>query len=167
MFVDTLYLEENHPFPNNQLPLLHYRGGLGYVLGDTYGSNSVLDLFAKNKYANGWVNGIYKRHHFHSTAHEVLGCILGRAEVQFGGPLGRTVTFSKGDVVLIPAGVSHKLLKCTDNFSIVGAYPDKQIPDMQYGDAFHYGAVKNNVVDVPLPTLDPVQGGTGAVHENW
>lgn len=169
MLVDTLYLEENHPFPNNPIPLLHYQGVLKEALGDrdTINSSEVLDLFAKNGYTNGWINGIYGRHHFHSTAHEVLGCLSGEAEVQFGGPQGSSVTFSVGDVVLIPAGVAHKLLKQTENFRVVGAYPDKQIHDMQYGDAPNYGFIKNNVVNVPLPELDPIQGPTGAVHTYW
>ncbi|MGP6147710.1 cupin domain-containing protein [Jeotgalibaca sp. A122] len=167
MLVDTLYFEENYPFPNNHLPLLHYQGALKDVLGDISDSSEVLDLFANNKYTNGWVNGIYKRHHFHSNAHEVLGCISGIAEVEFGGPQGNVVTFSKGDVVLIPAGVSHKLLKQTDDFSIVGAYPDNQIHDMQYGDAPNYDYIKNNIERTPLPKLDPIQGETGAVREYW
>ena len=36
-----------------------------------------------------WVDGIYAFHHFHSTAHEVLGIVAGSASVILGGPKGR------------------------------------------------------------------------------
>lgn len=165
--VETIHLFEQKPFPNNSLPLLYYSKVLPEVLGGEVTSDAALALFSSYHYENGWVNGIFERHHFHSTAHEVLGCISGEAEVMFGGPEGKSVTFSKGDVVLIPAGVAHKLLQKTANFSIVGAYPDKQIHDMQYGDKLNYAYIRNNVQNVPVPEQDPIYGNDGPVQTYW
>ncbi len=73
-----------------------------------------------------WRNGIYGFHHYHSTAHEVLGVYAGWTDVQFGGQAGIGVRLEKNDVVLIPAGVAHKNLAQSTGFGIVGAYPRGQ-----------------------------------------
>ena len=58
--------------------------------------------------AAAWRNGIYAHHHYHSTAHEVLGIVAGSVRVRLGGERGTTVELRAGDVVVIPAGVAHK-----------------------------------------------------------
>ena len=35
------------------------------------------ELFHGNGWGNGWRNGIFPFHHYHSTAHEVLGIAAG------------------------------------------------------------------------------------------
>ncbi|NLB98972.1 MAG: cupin domain-containing protein [Lactobacillales bacterium] len=165
--VESVHLAEQKPYPNNALPLLYYPKVLEDLVGEALTADAILTLFASHDYENGWINGIYDEHHFHSTAHEVLGCVSGEAEVMFGGPDGETVLFAKGDVVLIPAGVAHKLLRKTTNFLIVGTYPDQQIHDMQYGDASHYTYMLNNVENVALPKQDPVFGMAGPVQTYW
>ena len=47
--------------------------------------------FAANGWSNAWRDGIFRYHHFHSTAHEVLGIAAGEVRVAFGGPSGREV----------------------------------------------------------------------------
>ena len=52
--------------------------------------------------------------HYHSTTHEVLTITTGRATLLFGGesnPRRVELTVSPGDVIVIPAGVGHRLLK--------------------------------------------------------
>lgn len=166
--VTPIYLQDNKPFPNNSLPVLFYENVLEGALGTGYSSQEVQSFFEKNGYTNSWIAGILERHHFHSTAHEVLACTRGEVQVQLGGPHGEIVNFRKGDVVLLPAGVSHKRLDATENFQIVGAYPHNDSEyDFQYGDANDYERIKDAILKVKIPLTDPVTGSPGAVGEFW
>ena len=56
---------------------------------------------------------MYSQSHFHSTTHEVLVVISGRAKLCFGGeenPERVEAELEKGDVMIVPAGVAHRLL---------------------------------------------------------
>ncbi len=79
--------------PNNSLPLVVYRGALGEA-GDR--AKACVALFNKNGWPNPWRNGIYGHHHYHSTAHEVLGIAAGSARVRLGGEKGETVELYAG-----------------------------------------------------------------------
>src|SRR5215471_3174576 len=70
-------------FPNSPLPLLLYREVIS--LPDGNGAALFEELFAANAWSGCWRDGIYPYHHYHSTAHEVLGIYQGSAKVQFGG----------------------------------------------------------------------------------
>ena len=57
--------------PNNpRLPLIVYRGALK-TGGDA--AASCVALFDRNGWTGAWQNGVYSHHHYHSSAHEVLG----------------------------------------------------------------------------------------------
>ena len=114
------------------------------------------NLFRKHLWVNGWRNGIYAYHHFHSTAHEVLGVYRGSAAVRFGGENGITVAVKVGDVVVIPAGVAHKKLSNSLDFAVVGAYPDGQRWDMNYGKPGERPQVEQNIASVVQPAYDPI-----------
>ena len=109
-----------HPFaddgdiPNNRLPLILYAGAIDPAAGDP--AVAFEELFRANGWGDGWRNGIFPFHHYHSTAHEVLGIAAGEAEVRFGGEGGATVQVKAGDAVLIPAGVGHKRLSARPTF---------------------------------------------------
>lgn len=165
--VKTFYTEENKPFPNNSLPVLYYPKAVVNVLDESDSAQNVLDLFEKNGYTNGWVNGIFSYHHFHSNTHEVLACIAGTANIQLGGPGAQMYVFSKGDVLFLPAGVAHKRINASNDFTIVGAYPDGLEPDMQKGKAEDYEAIKESIKSVKQPKCDPVEGKDGAVLKYW
>ena len=166
--VEPIYLRENEPFPNNDYPVLYFENALGDLFGDDYTTDDVLGLFERNGYTNGWVNGIMDRHHFHSNAHEALACTKGEVRVQLGGPHGEMVTFRKGDVVLLPAGTSHKKLDATENFEIVGAYPTSNPEhDFQYGDTDSYDDIKERIALVDKPETDPVTGAPGNIETHW
>ncbi|WP_192986008.1 cupin domain-containing protein [Carnobacterium mobile] len=164
---ETFYVEENQPFPNNSLPVLYYPKRVTDLLGGSNSAKKVLALFEQNGYSNGWVNGIFPYHHFHATTHEVLACIAGEATVQLGGPDTEAYSFSKGDVLLLPAGVAHKRINANDEFQIVGAYPDGLEPDIQKGEAENYETIKQMVASVAKPDKDPVEGEDGAVLKYW
>lgn len=61
-----------------------------------------------------WRYTMYSTNHFHSKTHEVLCIAHGSAELMFGGdgnPSRVETTVERGDVIVIPAGVSHRLVK--------------------------------------------------------
>ena len=107
--------------------------------------------FAANGWTGAWRNGVYGYHHYHATTHEVLGCHAGTARVQLGGPDGAVHEIAAGDVVVIPAGVAHRRVDASDDFAVVGAYPDGVTPDLQEG-----GGDPSIALD--RPDRDPVLG---------
>src|SRR4051812_31708376 len=114
-------LDENSGFPNNSsLPLLVYKGAFYFSENDA--AKFIEEIFHQNNWKNTWRDGIYDYHHYHSTAHEALGVYEGETDVQFGGPSGIALHVSKGDVIVIPAGVAHKNNGSNENFKCVGGY---------------------------------------------
>src|SRR5580704_15947769 len=93
--------EDDGMIPNSRLPLLVYRAA---VPAD---AAAIERVFAANRWPPAWRNGVHPFHHFHSTAHEVLGVARGEATVLFGGPAGRVLSLRAGDVAVLPAGVGH------------------------------------------------------------
>lgn len=163
--IHPVQLADDGLIPNNRLPLLHYRQA--FDLGND-GAETVEAVFHGNGWGDSWRNSVYSYHHYHSTAHEVLGCYRGSATIQFGGENGATVEFAAGDAVLIPAGVAHKKLDEKDGFSVVGAYPPHQSHDMCYGKKEERPQADANIARVPLPDTDPVCGKTGeGIHQHW
>ena len=129
--------------------------------------SAIEKVFHGNAWGRSWRNGIFTFHHYHSTAHEVLGLYAGRVKAQFGGPNGQIAEAEAGDVIVIPAGVSHKNLDQSPDFHCVGAYPKGQSPDMQYGKPGERPYTDGNISSVPLPRTDPVYGKTGPILEIW
>jgi uncharacterized protein YjlB len=153
-------------FPNNALlPLLVYQKVL--QLPATEAGKKVEKIFEDNDWTNSWQNGVYDYHHYHSTAHEVLGIFRGSARIQFGGPSGKAVLLEQGDVVIIPAGVAHKSIDVYDDFTCVGAYPRGQDYDMNYGKAEEHKQALENIRSLSLPATDPVYGREGPLLTNW
>jgi uncharacterized protein YjlB len=154
--------EDDGMIPNSRLPLLVYRAA---VPGDAAGIEAV---FAGNRWPPAWRNGVYPFHHFHSTAHEVLGVARGEVSVLFGGPSGQVLTVRAGDVVVVPAGVAHCNQGQSEDLLIVGAYPDNgPDPDLRRGKPGEHAAVVRAVEAVPVPGADPVTGVDGALRRLW
>lgn len=150
--------------PNNRkLPVVLYRNVLQ---GD---DERLIDgfeaMFERNRWPVQWRDGIFDYHHFHSTAHEVLGVVSGSAEVILGGPGGRVVHLHAGDVVLLPAGTGHCLQSFTGRFRVVGGYPEGQQWDIRR-DALTPAEVQQ-MEALPFPASDPVHGAAGSVPEHW
>lgn len=159
-------LEDDGTFPNNAaLPLLVYKGALLLQPGDD--DSAIKKVFESNGWTNSWVNGVYDYQHYHSVTHEVMGVYCGIADIQLGGPHGVCVEVVRGDVIIIPAGVAHKCIKCSDDFSVVGAYPDGKDYDTNYGKEGERPKADENIARVPVPDKDPVYGKQGALNQNW
>lgn len=155
-----LFADDGH-IPNHPgLPLLVYAGALASGTADRAAAFEA--LFRRHGWGGMWRNGIYGFHHYHSTAHEVLGIAAGRAKVRFGGEHGTTLDLEAGDAVLIPAGVGHCNLGASADLLVVGAYPAGQRADLRRGDARDRPQVLANIAAVPLPQHDPVTGRDGA-----
>ena len=85
-----------------------------------------------------WRYTMYSTTHFHSTTHEVLSISSGSARLCFGGdenPGRIEVDVRAGDVIVVPAGVAHRLLEDKGAFQMVGSYPIDKTWDMCYGGA--------------------------------
>jgi uncharacterized protein YjlB len=161
---DYLFADDGVVPNNPRLPLIVYRGALG-TAGDA--AASCVTLFDRNGWTGAWKNGVYAHHHYHSSAHEVLGVVAGWVRVRLGGEGGQTVELRAGDVVVIPAGVAHKNEGASPDHLVVGAYPRGQSPDMRSpGVAGHTSALPQIAV-VPLPAGDPVHGSSGPLVERW
>lgn len=159
-------LPDDGTFPNNGLlPVLIYQKALHLPERDS--GKTLKDLFETNGWVNAWENGVYGYHHYHSTAHEVLGVIVGSARIQFGGPSGISMLLEKGDAVVIPAGVAHKALDVYDDFKCIGAYPVGQQYDLMKGREGERELALYNIHRVPLPSTDPVYGIEGPLLQNW
>ena len=113
-----------------------------------------------------WRFTMYSTSHFHSTSHEVLGIAAGKAKLCFGheeNPKRVEEILQKGDVIVMPAGVAHRLLDDIDGgFSMVGSYPNGFNWDMCYGRRGEESKIAK-VKDVPWFTRDPVYGDEGPV----
>ena len=164
--VEARRLEDDGAIPNNpELPLLIYRQAVS--LPDDDPAAVFEALFTANAWPAAWRNGIHPFHHYHSTAHEVLGVFSGRATACFGGENGVRMSVSAGDVVIIPAGVGHKGIEATSDLGIVGAYPAGTGPDLCRGLSGERPACLEAIARVAVPRSDPVYGTGGPLREHW
>ena len=138
----------NHP----RFAVLLYRG---VDVSDAQG------LFAAHWWGGFWVNGVFDFHHFHSTSHEVLAVIAGRAVLELGGPQGEAFEVAAGDVVVLPAGTGHRRASASGDFRVVGAYPAGQEDYDLLRQADDAARARIDALDAPPD--DPV-GGDGVAR---
>jgi uncharacterized protein YjlB len=159
---ETHSFEDAGGIPNSRLPVLVY-----HDVDGAGAPRECEELFARNGWLGGWVDGIFSFHHFHSTAHEVLGIVAGTASVVLGGPSGQRFEVERGDVLVLPAGTGHFNAGSSPDLLVVGAYPNGMRWDLRRGDPAERDEVLANIAAVPLPDADPVQGPNGALNELW
>lgn len=163
MTVDGYPFDDDGSIPNSALPVLHYQAALDADAD----AAAYEDLFAGHGWLGAWRDGIYSFHHFHSTAHEVLGIARGSATVVLGGPNGRRFELNAGDVVVLPAGTGHCNAGSSADLLVVGAYPNGMSWDLRRGDPGEHEEALSNIAAVPLPEQDPVAGLDGPLIERW
>jgi uncharacterized protein YjlB len=133
-----------------------------------------------------WRYTMYRQHHYHSNTNEVLCVVSHRgAEICFGGSNesnesaneGKVVVkVGRGDVIVVPAGVGHALLRELEveddevdrsGFEMVGSYPvGAEGWDMCMGQVKEKdGREWENVRKVGWFTRDPIYEDEGPVLE--
>jgi len=107
---------------------------------------------------------MYSTSHFHSTTHEVLVVVGGKARLCFGGEdnAGRVeISVATGDAIIVPAGVAHRLLDDLDGgFEMVGSYPPGKDWDMCYGKQEEEAKV-SRIKELGWFRQDPLYGLSG------
>lgn len=157
----TLKFTDDGLIPNNPFfPVLLYRS----VFDDPAGMQ---ETFEHNNWSNSWVNGVFDYHHYHSNTHEVLGVRQGEATLQLGGTNGDLVRVKAGDVLILPAGTGHRRIEASDDFKVVGAYPEGREYDTLKGEVEERPENLKRIEQVEKPKTDPVFGTAGPLHESW
>lgn len=159
--VEKRLLSRNGWMPNNErLPVLLYRQAFnGGEIADRMEA-----AFQRNLWPAQWRNGVYTFHHYHSTAHEVLGFAAGSARLILGGEGGPDVTVGAGDVLVLPAGTGHFLAHAEPGF-LIGAYPVGQ-----HWDICRTGpnaAAIERMRHLPFPQSNPITGRSGQLVQLW
>ena len=157
--------KDDGSIPNSALPLLVYRQA--FVLGASDLAVTIEVHFARNDWTGSWRASVFPFHHYHSKTHEVLAVYRGTATLQFGGEKGRKFVVKPGDVVVIPAGVGHKRIERSLDFSVIGAYPGGRNWDLLRGLPGERPRADRNIAAVPLPDNDPIAGPGGPLTQIW
>ncbi|PCH36651.1 hypothetical protein WOLCODRAFT_134308 [Wolfiporia cocos MD-104 SS10] len=170
----TYHIPAHGHIPNTTLsphPLLIYHGA--FPSSPSLSASAIESHLTRvGVVAPKWRYTMYSQSHFHSTTHELLVVATGRARLFFGGdgnPDGVQLEVSKGDAMLLPAGVAHRLLEDLGgeggNFEMVGSYPvGAKEWDMCYGDGRpgeDHGKVKERIQALSWFKRDPLYGSEG------
>ncbi len=156
--------------PNSALPVLVYRAdAINFKnMGMVETKEQIAKIASNNEWYLDWVASIYRRPHYHSTAHEALIIFKGTALLQLGGNrVGKKWEVVAGNVIFIPAGVGHQRIRSTDDFTVFGLYPVGQKWDLQWGWRKNYASSLRRIKKVPLPKADPIFGKMSPLLNCW
>ena len=153
--VHRLFMDHDGVFPNNpHYPLLIFAGGCEHL-----DSAATERAIVAASWSAPWAWGVFDFHHYHSTAWEILACVKGRAVLQLGGPTGPEIGVTLGDVVLVPPGFAHRQLEATQDFTLLGAYPNSGCSGpVDTVRAAPTAAQRANIAAVQAPSEEPISG---------
>lgn len=164
METEQFILHQNDWVPNNErLPVIVYRGAV--KAEGKQAAEQFERLFADHGWPPQWRGSVYDYHHFHSTAHEALGVATGFGTLLLGGPDGREIEVRAGDAVVLPVGTGHRRLEVSDDFMVVGAYPQGQ--DWDICCEAPSDEAKKRMRALPVPAADPILGQDGPLRQSW
>jgi len=162
---EILYFKEDLTIPNSKYPVLIYRNI--FTESGEAAADWLEKRFLFNNWKNSWRWGIYDFTHYHANTHEVLGVFNGTATLRLGGENGETIDLAVGSIVVIPAGVGHKCLSHSDDFAVVGAYPEGMEPETNRVNEADPKKGDQNSDEVPCPKTDPLLGKEGGLRAIW
>ncbi|KJE00024.1 cupin domain-containing protein [Cryptococcus gattii NT-10] len=117
-----------------------------------------------------WRSPMSPVHHYHSITQEAMVVTSGSARLCFGGPpeegnIGRLeVEVKQGDVMIVPAGVSHGMLENRGGFEMLGGYPiGADDWDFCVGKEEEKGEAWERIKGLAWFEKDPVYGDKGPV----
>ncbi|KAI0006377.1 hypothetical protein F4779DRAFT_596625 [Xylariaceae sp. FL0662B] len=161
----TLYV------PNSKKPVLVYR----QVLPEPHDEETAKELLERNKWLKGGAWGAYSKPHFHPNTHECYAVLKGSSTLLLGvGPLededlGTLIHVDSGDVIILPAGVSHCSKESQEGYRYIGVYP-KGSPHWRSEyckDQEKCDVLNEEAESVAVPQWDPVRGYKGPLHQLW
>ncbi|WP_291914984.1 cupin domain-containing protein [Chitinophaga sp. CB10] len=161
----AFYFKDDGSIPNSKYPLLVYQNA--FTQRGNKGGDWIEQRFASNNWTNTWRWGVYPFHHYHSNTHEVLGCFSGSALLHMGGENGKKINVKAGDILVIPAGVGHKCISHSDDFTVLGAYPNGLSPDLMRGEKGERPQTDRNIAKAPFPSADPFSGNNDGLTKLW
>ncbi|KAI1442736.1 hypothetical protein F5Y02DRAFT_395448 [Annulohypoxylon stygium] len=168
---ETYYLEPTQFVPNSKLPVLVYRN----VLPQPYDEITTQVFLERNQWLKGGTWGAIPKHHFHPNTHECYAVFQGSSTLLLGvGPnedagKGHEVLMKAGDVIILPAGVSHCSRDFQDDYRYVGVYP-KGAPKWKNEyckDESRCRELREEAESVEMPVSDPVRGHMGPLNKLW
>ncbi|MDA3130105.1 cupin domain-containing protein [Aliibacillus thermotolerans] len=160
--VTPMFFQPQEHIPNNkEIPVLLYSG----VMSEK--TEKMRDTFHQNNWTNSWLGSLHEEDHFHSNTHEVIGIYNGSGRIRLGGAKGTYFDVMKGDVLVIPAGVCHRLMSASFDFAVIGAYPDGKEYNHMTGEEKEMEEWEKEISKVPLPKTDPVFGKEGPLIRAW
>ncbi|KAF2820159.1 hypothetical protein CC86DRAFT_117738 [Ophiobolus disseminans] len=157
--------------PNSNLPALIYRN----VLPRPLGPELAKQLCEKNGWERRGEWGEIKTAHFHPNTHECYAIFQGSSRLTIGRALddagsdGVEVDVTAGDVVVVPAGVSHRSLTSEGDYRYIGVYPNAA---PRWRNNFCKGEESldkliEEINRVEVPDSDPVFGLNGPLPQIW
>ncbi|OAX82122.1 hypothetical protein ACJ72_03526 [Emergomyces africanus] len=169
---ERFYLQPTTYSPNSPLPVLLYRN----VLPRPHSASTTIEFLERNK---KWEKrGIFGHHptpHFHPNTHECYGIFQGSSTLRIGRgkydshSSGILVPVTAGDVIVIPAGITHSCVESFDDYHYVGVYP-KNAPHWrnEFGKCpIDLAAMRKMTAAVGMPETDPVYGTEGPLMYFW
>ncbi len=163
--IETYHFADDGLIPNSKYPLIIYKNAFSETGNEA--ASWLEKRFESNNWTNSWRNGVFSYHHYHSISHEVLGIYEGSATLFLGGENGQKLLVKAGDIIVIPAGVGHKNLGSSNDFKVIGAYPNGMDYDILRGKPEERKGADQNIANIPFPGSDPFLGKNDGLREIW